>query len=312
MMILVSIWESDVAMLNQLESLIVFSHSNTMAEAASRLRVSQSALSKRLSALEHQLGYPLLQVHGRKAELTEQAIALLEQLEPLYAQMSDVLHSIQTPSRLSLDIAMADAIMVSWGASLIARLQNEFPDINIQVHSHRSATIIERLNRGRYQLGICTGTPQDTAALLVEPLLYEPMAIVTSRHHRDSFKRWQQDDQQTLPITCIEENSAMWRWLQPSFKSWRLLPERTLESSVGAARLAMENCGHALVPEGVARVIAPARRRFRLTPELIVNAPNALLTRPCSLICRKGILKDKAYRLVYQAIQRHSAELVNA
>ena len=297
-------------MLQHLESLIVFSHSNTMAEAASRLRISQSALSKRLSVLEHQLGYPLLHIQGRKAELTEQAITLLEQLEPLYAQMSDVLHSIQTPTRLSLDIAMADAIMVSWGAPLIARLQNDFPDISIQVHSHRTATIIERLNRGRYQLGICTGAPHDTAALLVEPLVDEPMAIVTSTRHRANFKHWQQDSRQTLPITCIEENSAMWRWLQPSFKSWRLNPERTLESSVGAARLAMENCGHALVPEGVARVIAPASRRFRLAPELIADGPKTLLTRPCSLICRKGILKNKTYHLVYQAIQRHSSELI--
>lgn len=299
-------------MLNQLESLIVFSHSNTMAEAASRLRISQSALSKRLSALEHQLGYPLLRVNGRKAELTEQAIALLEQLEPLYAQMSDVLHSIQTPTRLSLDIAMADAIMVSWGASLIAQLQREFPDISFQVHSHRSATIIERLNRGRYQLGICTGTPQDTSALMVEPLNKEPMAIVVSNRHRGSFKRWQQDRTQSLPITCIEENSAMWRWLQPSFKSWRLQPERTLESSVGAARLAMENCGHALVPEGVARIIAPGHRRFRLAPELITAGPKAVLTRPCSLICRKGFLKDKNCRTVFGAIQQHSAELIAA
>jgi len=297
-------------MLDQLDSLIVFSHSSSMAEAAGRLRISQSALSKRLAILEAALGYPLLEYKGRRAILTNSALTLLTDLEPTMAKLKDILHTSKRPSSVSLSIAMADAIMVSWGATLMVRLKASFPEVDFDVHSHRTTTIIERLSRGQYQIGLCTGKVRQTSNLIVQPLAEEPMALIVSPQHSESFEKWCGGLLGSMDVICIEQNSAMWSWLEPWFKSWQLNPAQTIESSVGAARLAIEGYGHALVPEGVAKVIAQDHQWFRMDANLKQDTHHQTLARPCSLVSRKAVLNHAAYRKIFDFIAEQVSELI--
>ncbi|WP_196161038.1 LysR family transcriptional regulator [Reinekea sp. G2M2-21] len=296
-------------MFAQMESLIVFANSDSMADAAARLRVSQSALSKRIRALEQQLGYPLLEHQGRRAVLTVPARQLLQDLEPLMAQMADVLRARTSPDKTRLGIALADAIMVSWGAVLMADLAREFPDISFDIHSHRTAVIVERLSRGRYQMGICTGNVSATDGLVVMPLVDEPMSIICGTGMEAQFVAWQRGAT-SLEVCCIEQKSAMWAFLAPHFDAWHLSPVATLESSVGVARLAAEGYCHALVPSGVANVIAPVQTQVRLQPGSVSFPVQGRLERPCSLVSRKTVINHPVYSRVYQYIQQRVAQLV--
>jgi DNA-binding transcriptional LysR family regulator len=292
-------------MFSQLESLIVFSQSQSMADAAVRLRVSQSALSKRIRSLENNLGFTLLEHHGRKAVLTPAAQTLLNNVEPLVAQLTDVLNVVANPSQTKLSIALADAIMVSWGAQLMAELKLNFPDIEFELHSHRTATVIERLSRGRYQIGLCTGLVPESDGLMVMPLLDEPMAIVIAEPLRERFDQWIAGDGD-LEVVCIEEKSAMWRFLEPHFEAWRLRPQITIESSVGAARLAVEGFCHALVPCGVAKVIAAHHRTVNLDAHLFQKSSLEPLNRPCSVVSRKTVINHPAFSEVFDFIHQRA------
>jgi DNA-binding transcriptional LysR family regulator len=299
----------ELFMIQLLSSLVTFSHSESMAEAADKLRVSQSALSKRISTLEHQLGYALVQHEGRKAKLTPRALSLLDEVEPLIARLIDTLNQQTEPVQHTLTIAFADAIMVSWGAKLLVKLQHEFPTISFEVHSHRTGIVIERLKRGQYQLGICTGAVSQTESLIVQPLVHEPMAIVVSKHHLDQWQKWRNGESE-LSIICIEKSSSMWRWLESKLPQWKLTPTMQMESSVGAARLAVEGFGHALVPEGVAKIIAPIDSWFRVDSSLRARAPRKTLTRPCSLISRKTVLNDTKLRPVFKFIEQEISTIL--
>ncbi len=295
-------------MFTQLESLIVFANSENMAEAAIKLRISQSALSKRIRALEGHLGYALLVHQGRRAILTDEANQLLQGLEPLVAQITDLMTVSKPQQKVSVSIAFADAIMVSWGAQLMAALALQFPEVVFDIHSHRTATIIERLNRGRYQLGLCTGKVTDVQGLFVTPLFDEPMAVICQSGKEDEFQQWVSGDA-ILRVCCIEAKSAMWSFLAPHMDEWHLLPSVQLESSVGAARLAVEGFAHALVPMGVARALAPDQLWSALTHDSIHFARKNSLSRPCSVVSRKNVIHHPHYKAIYNFILTFSESL---
>lgn len=57
-------------MIENLETLVVLSRTGTMMETATVLKISQSAVSKRIDALERYYDRDLIERHGRRVVLT--------------------------------------------------------------------------------------------------------------------------------------------------------------------------------------------------------------------------------------------------
>ncbi len=74
-------------LLEGLETLGLLASEGTMAKVASRLYISQSAVSKRIAQLELRLGKKLIEPEGRQIRLTPQAQELLERVAPSLAEM---------------------------------------------------------------------------------------------------------------------------------------------------------------------------------------------------------------------------------
>ncbi|WP_315707921.1 LysR family transcriptional regulator [Brenneria uluponensis] len=69
--------------LEQWELLQSIVQEGSFAKAAEKFNRSQSAISYKVSLLQERLGVPLLAITGRKAELTKEGLALLEQARPI-------------------------------------------------------------------------------------------------------------------------------------------------------------------------------------------------------------------------------------
>ena len=69
--------------LEQWEILQSIVQEGSFAKAAERFHRSQSAISYKVTLLQERLGLPLLAINGRKAELTKEGLALLEQAKPI-------------------------------------------------------------------------------------------------------------------------------------------------------------------------------------------------------------------------------------
>ena len=74
-------------LLEGLETLCLLASEGTMAKVASRLYISQSAVSKRIAQLEQRLGKKLIEPDGRHIRLTPQARELLARVAPSLAEM---------------------------------------------------------------------------------------------------------------------------------------------------------------------------------------------------------------------------------
>ena len=76
-------------MIENLETLIALSKAGTMMEASTALRISQSAVSKRIAALERYYDRDLIERHGRRV-VTHHGTRLVERVTPLLSELRSV------------------------------------------------------------------------------------------------------------------------------------------------------------------------------------------------------------------------------
>ncbi|EIC86273.1 LysR family transcriptional regulator [Serratia sp. M24T3] len=106
------------------------------AQAADVLYRSQSSVSYALASLQQRLGLPLLQIVGRKAELTEQGRALLSQAQPLitaFAQLEARAVGLRQGVKTQISLVV-DAVFPKENLFLSLQVfQQQFPDTRLQL-----------------------------------------------------------------------------------------------------------------------------------------------------------------------------------
>src|SRR5687768_9438473 len=98
-------------MLERLEALQALAENGTMGRAAASLRVTQSAVSKRVAALEAELSIKLVERHGRYLRLTDEARRILADARPLLANLRDVLRPRAALREPVLRVAATDSLL---------------------------------------------------------------------------------------------------------------------------------------------------------------------------------------------------------
>jgi DNA-binding transcriptional LysR family regulator len=272
-------------MLDGIDALFALQSTGTVTEAATRLRLTQSAVSKRLQALADAVGFALVEPDGRRLRLTPRAIDFLERARPLVAELRGLtrLRPRESPARAHFALALADSIASSWGPAAVARALRGLGGVDLELHAHRSVLVIEAVRLGRYDLGLCTELP--TARDLVQELVIaEPMVLV-----RDGRG----------PLITIEPGSATFRAIHGALRQHHpaLLarPQVPVETFTAAAQMARAGFGTALIPLGLARETG---LRFRTL---------AHVERRIVLLARKTVAQHPAFAALRSALTREAA-----
>jgi DNA-binding transcriptional LysR family regulator len=258
-----------------IDALVALQRFGTVSEAAVRLRLTQSAVSKRLRALEDELGYRIVEPAGRKLRLTSRAVDFLERAGPLVAE----LRSLKTPREVGgiphLSLAMADSIAASWGPRVMRRALDRSPGLGVDVHAHRSVLVVESVRLGRYHLGLCTD-PLAAMDLIHHPIVEEPMVLVNARCAPRA-------DRKSSLIT-IEASAASWKAIDPLVQAHHpqlaSRPRVPVESFSAALQMVKAGFGDGLIPIGLAIESGLDRASYR---EL------SGVKRPVSLLVRKTV-----------------------
>ena len=243
-------------MLDGLKALIIVEKLGTVSEAAVHLRLTQSAVSKRIQALEIEIGYRVVERDGRKLRLTSAGLDLLARAKPLILEIDNLKISHAQAGRTTFSLGISDSIASSWGPKILRKCLETIPSLKLEIHAHRSTLIIENIKLGRYDLGLVTG---ETAGLASNYLGKESMVLVGNKSKEGG-------------ILTIEPASATWREIGPMVKSHPQLKLRALdhvESFSAAAQMAREGFGQGFVPEGIARALGFKQSEIRpLTPAI--------------------------------------------
>jgi DNA-binding transcriptional LysR family regulator len=270
-------------MIERLEALAALQRTGTLGRAAVQLRITQSAASKRIAALEAELGRRLTEPHGRKLRLTSDAERLLEEARPLLARLREVLETQAAPRPKPLLVAATDSLLASWLPASLRHALDHLPALGVELHAHRGPMLLERVRSGDYALGLCPALPGDKD-LVVRELAREPMVIVPSRLEPIAPAA-------QVEVWAIESQSLTWEAIAarlPRVKrstGFAIQVVSRLESFTALVQVARAGFANSLVPLGVARELGvPSQRLLHLGD----------LSRPIAAVGRRNAFKQEA------------------
>ena len=236
-------------MLDQIEALRALNDTGTMGKAAARLRVTQSAVSKRLAALEGEVGFPLLEPDGRRVRLTPAALRLLDEVGPLLQELRARVAAAAVGRRTRVRLGASESLLSSWLPETLRATAAAAPDIDVEIHAHRGRWVIERLRAGEIDVAVVVGSGEE--GLEARALGAEPMVLVPS-----AGGAFAPEPGSRVPVLTIEPGSLTGAWLTrrlPRLKAPFVLEVADhIESFSAAVQLARAGFGHALVPVGIA------------------------------------------------------------
>src|SRR5688572_8956509 len=165
--------------LDGIEALAALEQCGTVSEAAIRLRLTQSAVSKRIQALEKTMGFRIVEPDGRRVKLTSEGVNLVERARPVLADLRTLTQPVRSESVSTLSLVLADSIAASWGPQVVAEALRGLNDLEIELHAHRTVLLIESVRLGRYHIGLSTDAPA-AKDLIHHRVIDEPFALVRS------------------------------------------------------------------------------------------------------------------------------------
>ncbi|MEE4298102.1 MAG: LysR family transcriptional regulator [Pseudomonadales bacterium] len=287
-------------MVENLETLITLSKTGTMLETATVLKISQSAVSKRIAALERHYDRQLVERRGRRVVLTAEGTRLVEKAAPLVAELRSMFLEEPTLARGKIILGVSEAILASWGPTLFARVRRALPELEYEFHAQRSPVVLDRIRSGEYMVGLCTGSAEADTDLVSEVLRLEPMVIVPS-----NLEPFDADALKEVPVITIESRSGAWASIEDDMRRLRIRRETSLESFFMAAQMALAGFGHGLVPRGVARTLG-------VPDERCIDMGRRGLNRPVRFVARKSMFSRPLVRNFHAALAKELETLDEA
>lgn len=168
--------------LNFLRSLVAVADAGAITDAASRLGLTQPALTRRIQLLEQEFGAELLSRSRKGAQLTElgrlverEARVLIDRYDSLKAEVTSHRNVAGGTVRIGGGATAVSFVL----PDAIAEFQREFPLVHFHVKEASSSEIASDVADGRLELGIVT-QPVRTAGLDIQPLLNDRIVLVAA------------------------------------------------------------------------------------------------------------------------------------
>ena len=247
-------------MVEGIEALLALERTGTISEAAAQLRLTQSAVSKRIQALENDLKVKLIEPDGRRVRLTAKGQVFLNKARMVMLELKNLKDLETADETTHFSIALSDSIAASWGPRLIRQATQQLKKLDLEIHVHRSTLVEENVKLGRYHLGLCISQSNDPQ-MVSETILEEPMVLV-----RSSSGNYQNQ------LITIEKNSGSWKSLEEKVLKHPKLKNQQMthvESFAAIIQMVREGYGQGLVPLGIAQTMnVPKKDLIVLSPQI--------------------------------------------
>lgn len=168
--------------LEGLRLLLVVAEQESFTRAATKLGITQSALSRQVQRLEREFGTRLFYRNGRGAQLTEAGTKLQRVGKEIFHSLDSLKEELSDDSsrfRGVVTLGLPPSLGATISTGLVRRFQQTYPEARIRVSVAFSGTLTEWLEAGRIDVGVLYDVRR-SATLLVTPLLLEPLYLVES------------------------------------------------------------------------------------------------------------------------------------
>lgn len=169
-------------------------HDGNLTRAATRLHVSQSAVSVQIRKLEEELGRPLFARKGRQLLLTDAGRIALEYADSIFAlgdRLTSALGTSRQPSRRTLRVGALATLSRNFQLSFVTPLLRR-PDITLALRSGSLPSLLRQLRDHRLDVLLTNVLPpRDTdVPWLPQQIADEPVALVGHRRRVKKRRAW--------------------------------------------------------------------------------------------------------------------------
>lgn len=186
--------------LANLHTFIAIAEQGSFSLAGEKLHITQPAVSKRLAALEEQLGAQLFDRLGREVRLTQAGEALLPRAYRIVNELEDTKRALQNLStRVSgrLSLATSHHIGLRRLPPILRRFTREHPQVVLDIRFLDSEVAYGDVLHGRCELALITLSPQQREPLASFKIWHDELVFVVAPEHPLSKK-----DKVTLEDLC--------------------------------------------------------------------------------------------------------------
>lgn len=172
-------------------------HGGHMTRAADALGIPQSSMSRRIHALEKEIGVPLIIQEGRTVRLTPAAIALATQARGPLRELEATIETVAGEADPDHGIVrFGFPLTMGAGAvpSLIAEFHRRAPGIRLQIKQAHGSELAADLTAGTLDVAVAIPPPEDAAHVIVGT--QQIRAVVPATHPLAGRRRLHLDELQ--------------------------------------------------------------------------------------------------------------------
>ena len=163
--------------------------------AASRLRFTQSAVSRQVASLEAEVGARLFDRLPRGVALTEEGRALLPHAEAVLDRLTVARRDLDTLRGLGAGRLRVGAFPTAVAALVpraLAGFRAAYPDVSLSLVEGLTPVLLDRLTAGDADVAVVSSSPAgpaDRSRFELHHLLDERLLVAVSRDHRLARRR---------------------------------------------------------------------------------------------------------------------------
>jgi DNA-binding transcriptional LysR family regulator len=142
-----------------LETFLWAARLGSFSKAADKLNTTQAAVSHRIATLEQDLGARLFERDTRRIRLSSEGERALVQAEEIVTLAGRLRESLNDRSTLrgTVQIGSVDTLVYAWLPTLIGRVRESYPSINLDVNVDTSLKVAQQLAEGSIDVAILMG-----------------------------------------------------------------------------------------------------------------------------------------------------------
>lgn len=201
----------------QLSAFINVAKSNTFAEAAEKVHLSQPALSTSIKTLESILGGKLFSRTTRKVQLSQEGAEFLPIALRLIQDWDNAVGDMQSlfaMQRGNLTVAAMPSFSISLLPEIVKAFHVNWRDIKISVIDIVMESVISSVQQGRAEIGFTFETDQ-LDGLTFQPIIKNKFIAVVHQDHQ--LSNYQEVDWTTLSrfeFVAMNRGSNMRNWIE--------------------------------------------------------------------------------------------------
>jgi DNA-binding transcriptional LysR family regulator len=215
------------------------------ARAATRLHLSQPALSRQIGALEADLGVPLFDRIGRRVQLTSQGEDLLRRCRRLLAEaesLGERARELKSGETGILRVAATPQVIENLFAPFLVQYRGRHPGVEVHLVEDGGARLLGRLERGEVHLSLTAAGTSRLEGRLLYPM--HVVAALPSAHRLARRRLLEVAELQDEPLLLPQRGFGSREWFDIACDIAHIRPRVLLESAAPHTLVALAATGY--------------------------------------------------------------------